>query len=104
MTRPAGWSATAPPGRYCLLRFRSARLSDVFDEVGRYGENRNRVLPEREDYEVEQRRRPGGRPVRHRPSQLLRPASLRFTSPARLARVDNPSGRTYTQGPMKYPA
>jgi hypothetical protein len=36
----------------CLLRFRSARLSDVFDEVGRYGENRNRVLPEREDYEV----------------------------------------------------
>ena len=36
----------------CRLRFRSARLSGVFDEVGRYGENRNRVLPEREDYEV----------------------------------------------------
>ena len=35
----------------CLLRFRSARLPDVFDEVSRYGENRNRVLPEREDYE-----------------------------------------------------
>lgn len=35
----------------CLLRFRSARLSDVFDEVSRYGENRNRVLPEREAYE-----------------------------------------------------
>lgn len=36
----------------CLFRFWSARLSDVFDEVSRYGENRNRVLPEREDYEV----------------------------------------------------
>ena len=36
----------------CLLRFRSARLSDMFDEVGGYGENRNIVLPEREDYEV----------------------------------------------------
>lgn len=36
----------------CLFRFRSARLSDVFDEVSRYGENRNGVLPEREDDEV----------------------------------------------------
>ena len=35
----------------CLLRFRSARLSDVFDEVSRYCESRNTVLPEREDYE-----------------------------------------------------
>jgi hypothetical protein len=34
-----------------LLRRRSARLSDVFDEVSRYGQNRDRVLPEREDYE-----------------------------------------------------
>lgn len=36
----------------CLFRFWSAGLPDVFDEVSRYGENRNRVLPEREDYEV----------------------------------------------------
>ena len=35
----------------CLLGFRSARLSDVFDEVSRDCENRDRVLPEREDYE-----------------------------------------------------
>jgi len=35
----------------CLLGFRSAILSDVFDEVSRYCENRNRVLPEREEYE-----------------------------------------------------
>jgi len=34
----------------CLLRRRNARFSDVFDEVSRYGKNRNRVLPEREDY------------------------------------------------------
>jgi hypothetical protein len=35
----------------CLLWFRSAGLCDAFDEVSRYCENRNRVLPEREDYE-----------------------------------------------------
>jgi hypothetical protein len=35
----------------CLLRRRNARFSDVFHEVSRYGKNRNRVLPEREDYE-----------------------------------------------------
>lgn len=36
----------------CLLRFQGAGLSDVFDEVSRYSEDRVRVLPEREDYEV----------------------------------------------------